>query len=248
MMKISEIFAFLQEKAPFETAEAWDNSGLLVGSPDAETAAVVVTLDITDDVVDTALIGEAKLIVSHHPVIFSPLRTLTTDSIPYRLAREGIAVLCVHTNLDKAADGVNDCLAKQLGLQNVRVAADGMSRLGELPQAVTAAAFAEFVADTLKTAVRVRTGENTVRTVALCGGAGADLVLPLLDEADAALTGEVKHHEWLAVPQGKTLVDGGHFDTEVAVIYQLADWLQEAFPSLKVIVHRGDTPYSTIKD
>ena len=113
---------------------------------------------------------------------------------------------------------------------------------------MTAAAFAEFVADRLKTAVRVREGEGTVRTVALCGGAGADLVLPLLDEADAALTGEVKHHEWLAVPQGKTLVDGGHFDTEVAVIYQLADWLQEAFPSLKVIVHRGDTPYSTIKD
>lgn len=247
-MKISEILALLQEKAPFETAEVWDNSGLLVGSPDMETEAVVIALDITDDVIDAAVTGKAKVIVSHHPVIFDPIRTLTADSIPYRLAKEGIAAVCVHTNLDKTTDGVNDALAKQLGLQNVRVAADGMSRLGELPQALTAATFAAFVADTLKTAVRVRSGENTVRTVALCGGAGADLVLPLLSEADAALTGEVKHHEWLAVPRGKTLVDGGHFDTEVAVIYQLADWLRDAFPSLKVIVHRGDAPYYTIKD
>lgn len=247
-MKISEIIAFLQKKAPFETAEAWDNSGLLVGSPDAETAAVVIALDITDDVIDAAVNRNAKLIVSHHPVIFEPIRALTAHSIPYRLASEGVAALCVHTNLDKAAGGVNDCLAKRLGLRNVRVAADGMSRLGELPEAVTAAAFAALVADTLHTAVRARTGGDAVRTVALCGGAGADLVLPLLGEADAALTGEVKHHEWLAVPQGKTLVDAGHFPTEIAVVDQLAAWLREAFPSLTVTVHRGDTPYDTIKD
>ncbi len=248
MMKISEILEFLQEKAPFETAEAWDNSGLLIGSPDAETEAVVIALDITDDVIDTACVGEAKLIISHHPVIFSPLKALPTDSIPYRLVSEGVAALCVHTNLDKACGGVNDCLAEQLGLQDVHTAADGMSRVGKLPQAMTAEAFAAHVADTLKTAVRVRAGEDTVRTVALCGGAGADLVLSLLNEADAALTGEVKHHEWLAVPPKKTLVDGGHFDTEIFVIYQLANWIHEAFPSLKVIVHRGATPYFTIKD
>lgn len=247
-MKISEICTFLQQKAPFETAEEWDNSGLLVGAPDAETDTVVIALDITDDVIDAALTVGAKLIISHHPVIFDPLRTLTADSIPYRLAREGIAALCVHTNLDKATDGVNDCLARRLGLQNVRVAADGMSRVGELSEVLTAEAFAAFVAETLNTAVRVRAGENAVRTVALCGGAGADLVLPLLGEADAALTGEVKHHEWLAVPRGKTLIDGGHFHTEVAVIDQLADWLRETFPSLGVILHRTDAPYYTIKD
>ena len=248
IVKISEIIALLQEKAPFETAEPWDNSGFLIGDSEAETDAVVIALDITDEVIDTARIGGAKLIVSHHPVIFSPLKTLPADGVPYRLANEGIAALCVHTNLDKAVGGVNDCLAERLGLCNVRVAEDGMSRVGTLPQGMTAEAFAAHVVDVLKTAVRVRAGENTIRTVALCGGAGADLVLPLLSKADAAVTGEVKHHEWLAVPHGKTLVDGGHFDTEVAVIYALADWLKEAFPSLKVIVYRGDTPYFTIKD
>ncbi len=244
-MKISEILAFLQEKAPFETAEPWDNSGLLIGSAEVETDSVVVALDITHAVIDEAVRVGAKLIVSHHPVIFDPLRKLEAGSVPYRLVQEGITAVCVHTNLDKAAGGVNDCLAERLGLQNVRVAPDGMSRLGDLPQPLSAAVFADHVSQVLHTAVRVRQGEDLIRTVALCGGAGADLVLSLLGEADAALTGEVKHHEWLAVPSGKTLIDGGHFATEAPVIDQVLAWLREAFSTLPVVIYRGEAPYIT---
>ncbi len=247
-MNIADILSFLQEKAPFEIAEPWDNSGLLIGSSDGETETVVVALDITDEVVDAACAVGAKLIISHHPVIFDPLKTLAADSVPYRMAQAGIAALCVHTNLDKATGGVNDCLAAALELVNVQVAEDGMSRLGELKQPMSADAFAAFAAKRLGTAVRVRRGTDEIRTVALCGGAGADLVLPLLKQADAALTGEVKHHEWLAVPTQKTMIDGGHFHTEVFVVDAVVAWLSEAFPSLNVTVYRGNAPYSTIKD
>ncbi len=247
-MKLAEIVELFQEKAPAETAEEWDNSGLLVGSADTDIRTVVVALDITPQAFEHAVACGAELIVSHHPVIFTPLRALEPDSVPYRLAQSGIAALCLHTNLDKADGGVNDCLAARLGLRQVRRAPDGMSRIGELPQALTAAEFSALVAERLQTAVRVRAGNAPIRTVAVCGGAGADLVLPLLSCADAALTGEVKHHEWLAVPPGKTLADGGHFSTEAVVLERLAQWLRQAFPTLAVTVCRDDAPYFTVKD
>lgn len=247
-MKLAEIMELFQQKAPMETAESWDNSGLLVGSADADVHTAVVSLDITPEAIDCAVACGAELIVSHHPVIFSPLPALTTDSLPYRLAQAGIAALCLHTNLDKADGGVNDCLAARLGLQQVRCAPDGMSRIGDLSQVLEATAFAALVAERLQTVVRVRAGDAPIRTVAVCGGAGADLVLPLLEQVDAAVTGEVKHHEWLAVPSGKTLVDGGHFSTEAVVVERLAQWLRQAFPAMTVVIHRGEAPYFTVKD
>ena len=247
-MTIGEVLALLEQKAPSKTAEPWDNSGLLVGNAELPVEAVLVTLDITHDSLDRALAVGAQLVVSHHPVIFEALRALTPGSVPYRLVQHGIAALCVHTNLDKAPSGVNDCLAQCLGLESIRVTADGMSRLGDLPEPLSGDAFARRVARCLGTSVRARTGDLPVRTVALCGGAGADLVLPLLEQADAALTGEVKHHEWLAVPPGKTMVDGGHYATEVVVVRQLASWLRTAFPQLAVTEYEGKAPYYTVKD
>lgn len=246
-MKILDIFAFLQGKAPFETAEPYDNVGLLVGG-DGEVSTVVVTLDITHEAVDEAVFCGAELIVSHHPVIFEPLKALEAGSVPYRLAQHGITAICAHTNLDRAVGGVNDCLCELLGLQNVRLGPDAMCRLGELPQAMTAEEFGKTVSRLLGTDVRLKAGTRQIKTVALCGGGAGDRVLPLLAEADAALTGEVKHHVWLAVPPEKTMADGGHFATEVPVTDRLVAWLREAFPTLTVIHHRGEAPYYTVKD
>lgn len=101
-MTVGEVCTYLQGRAPFETAEEYDNVGLLVGSPDMPACRILVTLDITPAAVRAAEEAGADLIVSHHPVIFSPLKRLDTGSIPYRLAGAGIAAICVHTNLDRA--------------------------------------------------------------------------------------------------------------------------------------------------
>lgn len=247
-MNISEIYQFLQIKAPFETAEPYDNVGLLVGSAEGKVKTVVVTLDITHEAVDTAVSVGAELIVSHHPVIFEPLKALEAGSVPYRLAQHGITAICAHTNLDRAVGGVNDCLCELLELQNVRLGPDAMCRLGELPQAMTAEEFGKTVSKALGTHVRLKAGTHKIKTVALCGGGAGDRVLPLLAQADAGLTGEVKHHVWLAVPPEKTMADGGHYATEVPVTDRLVTWIKEAFPSLTVVHHRGEAPYYTIKD
>ena len=247
-MKISDVFQLLQQKAPFEAAEPYDNCGLLVGDANGTVDTVVVTLDITHDAIDEALRCGAQLIVSHHPVIFEPLRALTAGTIPYRLAQHGIAAICAHTNLDRAVDGVNDCLATRLGLTDLRLGPDEMCRIGRLPQPLSADQFGKLVAETLHTAVRIKAGTDSISTVALCGGGAGDRVLPLLAEADAALTGEVKHHVWLEVPPAKTMVDGGHYATEVVVTDRLVTWLKTVFPTLTVVLHRGEAPYQTIKD
>ena len=246
-MTVQDILEFLQQKAPVSLAEEWDNVGLLIGDEDAPVEAVVIALDVTDAVLDHAIAQGAQLIITHHPVIFEPLKTLPADCIAHRLIKAGIAVISMHTNADKAFGGVNDCLCERLGLSNVSVAPDGLSRIGTLPASMSATVFAEYVAHCLNTAVRVKAGADEIRTVAVCGGAGADLVIPLLDRADAAVTGEVKHHEWLSVPAAKTLVDGGHYATENAVIDRFFEWVHDAFPALNMIVYTGEAPYVTIE-
>ncbi|MBQ7037901.1 MAG: Nif3-like dinuclear metal center hexameric protein [Clostridia bacterium] len=246
-MTVQDIYTLLKQKAPIELAEERDNVGLLVGDATAEVSTVVVALDVTDAVIETAVQNKAELVITHHPVIFDPLKTVTADSRVHRLIRAGISVISMHTNADKTVGGVNDCLAEKLGLSDVEIAPDGMCRIGKLSASMTAEVFASYVSQCLDTAVRVKAGTDMIRTVALCGGGGAAMVLPLLDVADAALTGEVKHHEWLSVPSDKTLVDGGHYATENAITDRFCEWLQEDFPDLMICHHKGEAPYSTIK-
>ena len=246
-MTVQDIYTFLEQKAPITLAEEWDNVGLLIGDATTEVSSVVVALDATDAVVETAVQNKAEVVITHHPVIFDPLKTVAADSIVCRLIRAGVSVISMHTNADKTQGGVNDCLCEKLGLSGVEIAPDGMSRIGRLPASMTAEVFASYVSQCLDTAVRVKAGTDMIRTVALCGGGGACLVLSLLDAADAALTGEVKHHEWLSVPSAKTLVDGGHYATENAITDRFGEWLHEAFPTLNVVIHKAGAPYFTIE-
>ncbi len=249
MITVQNIVTFLQQKAPFETAEEWDNVGLLVGDATAEVSTVYVALDITDEVIDNALAVGAQLIVSHHPVIFDPVKTMLANRIPYRLVKSDLSAVCMHTNLDKCQGGVNDTLAAALGLTDVQIAPDGMCRIGRLPEPMTGEGFAKRCAAVLNTSVKMHVGTADVQTVALCGGSGSELVLPLLEQADAALTAEIKHHEWLGLSPEKTVIDGGHFETEVGVAAVLTEWLQAEFPAITVVLGEQTPPYQTlIKD
>lgn len=245
-MTIQEIFHYLNDRAPMDTAEGWDNPGMLVGNPHREVNCVLVALDATAGAVDTAEAVGAQLIVTHHPVIFAPLKRLTADSIPYRLAAAGIDLIAAHTNLDKAAGGVNDTLAARLGLADVAVTADEYTRIGTLPEAMSARDFAAHVAGVLDTAVRY-SGDKEVKTVAVCGGSGGDFMLRCIGSADAYVTGEVRHHEWLAAAGNINVIEAGHYATEVPVVDTLTAWLTEAFPDLTVIPYRDGDPYSVIK-
>ena len=242
-MTVQDVYNYLDSRAPFATCEEWDNVGLLVGNPQQAVSGILVALDVTDSAINAAVATGANLIVSHHPVIFAPLKAIVGDSIPYRLAAAGIAVISAHTNLDRADGGVNDTLAALLGLTDVRVANDGVCRIGTLPQETTPTAFAKTVADTLGTAVRM-SGDGAIRTVAVCGGSGGDFIDALTPYADAFVTGEVRHHEWLAA-RGITVIEAGHYATEVPVVDTLCRWLTEAY-GIAVTPYYDGEPYTTI--
>ncbi len=245
MTTVGEIYQEIDRWAPFATAMEFDNPGLLVGDPETPVEKVLLALDITAaETAEAASLG-CGLIVSHHPVIFHPLRRLGTQDAPYLLARAGIAAVCAHTNLDLAPGGVNACLAERLGLQKVRaLCVDAHSGLpealcGELPQAMQPEEFARYVKQALGcSGVEFTVGAAEIRTVGICGGAGASCAPdPAVSGVQAFVTGEAKHHELLAAVQsGLTLVVAGHYATEAVVLQPLREKLARAFPDVVFFV------------
>jgi len=124
-MKIKEICKYLEEFAPLTLQEPYDNSGLLVGDPDHEVNKALITLDITEEVIQEAIDNNCGLIISHHPIIFNGLKQITVGNHVERVIiaaiQHDIALYAIHTNLDNVAEGVNGMISKKLGLINQRV-------------------------------------------------------------------------------------------------------------------------------
>ncbi len=246
MVKVKEIYDYIDSFAPFATQMDFDNAGLLVGSMEAQTDRVLLALDVTGAVVREARRKKCRLVVTHHPLIFHPLRSVNpdhpTEGVVAGLVEGKIALISAHTNLDLAPGGVNDVLMGRLGAKTTGVLepmADdlGLGRVGELPQAMTPRAFAAMVKKALGTrAVRAVAGDRPVKKIAVCSGSGGDMVaLAAKAGADAYVTADVKHHEFLeAAARGLTLLDAGHYATENLVMPELCQRLQEAFAGREV--------------
>lgn len=242
MTTVGEIYQYIDSFAPFGTAMDFDNCGLQVGNGETEVRTVLLSLDITPDVVREAAGRKAQLIVSHHPVIFNPLRSLRPGTSPYLLARYGIAAICAHTNLDLADGGVNTCLASRLGLKNVKaVVTDKPSGrpaalAGETEHEYEPREFAEFVKRSLGCdGLFYADGRQKISCVGFCSGAGSEYVYDAAAcGCQAFVTGEAKHHELTdAENMGVTLVAAGHFYTEDVVISPLTERLRQAFPKVE---------------
>ena len=145
-----QVLEILQQLAPAELACHWDNVGLLVDAGRPVTA-IATALDITPAVVEEAALNGCQIIVSHHPVIFDPLKRLYAGDVPALLLQNGISAICMHTNLDAAEGGVNDTLSDLLGIRDRRNFAENCGRIGTLAQPVTAAQLAALCGETLHT-------------------------------------------------------------------------------------------------
>ena len=226
MATTNDIYAEMQRYAPLELAESWDNPGLLVDCG-REVSRVLVTLDITPEVVEEAAAGGCELIVSHHPVIFSPLKKLTPRDVSFQLVQKGISAICMHTNLDAAEGGVNEVLAGVFGMRDWEVFADGCGRVGEVDPIT--------VPELARKAQAVLGGRcNRPRSGPAVQVKFADA---LAVGADCLLTGEANHHAAIdAVRLGLSLVAAGHYATEFPVCAAIADRLHAVFPELEVRV------------
>ena len=237
-MTVLDIYHLIDAVAPFDTQMEGDNSGILVGSPSAPVSGILFALDATEAVIEEAKSLGATLIVTHHPLMFAPRRSLTDGDYEGRLIsmmiREGISMIAAHTNLDQAQGGMNDVLAALCGLEDV--SGEGFLRTGTLPQPLTAAQYAEELQNVLGDAVRVMgPADAVVRKVGLCSGGGSDQWTRAADAGcDAFVSGEIKHHHALAMA-GAGLVgfECGHHATENPGIRALAEALQMALDHVK---------------
>ncbi len=249
-MTVQEIYRVLDSIAPFSESMDFDNTGILVGDPQAEVTEALLCLDVTRRVLREAVDCGAQLLISHHPVIFHKLGAIVRDNIVYELVQSGVSVISAHTNLDKAYPlGVNHALAESLGLQRVRgVIPDGnayIAYLGELPQPVTEEQFGFQVKETLGLSMLRYTPVNhMVHRVAIVSGAGGEYALEAAAcGADAFLTGEVRHHEAIAArEQGLTLYEAGHYHTEAVYRQMLCSALQSRCPGVHFYVSKNERP------
>ncbi len=232
-MRVREIYAVIDGLAPFATQLEYDNSGLLVGSPDQEVSGVLFALDATDAVISEAVRLGARLIVTHHPLMFSARRRLTDEDyegrILMRLVRENISLIAAHTCLDKAPGGMNDVLAARCSLRDI--AGEDFVRVGSLLRPTEAGNLAGELSAALGTTVRLMGDpRKIVEKLGLCSGSGGDEWRHArFLGADAFLSGEIKHHFALEmVDEGMCAFECGHFATEEPGIFALADALQSA--------------------
>lgn len=252
-MTVKDVYDVINEAADFSLAMDFDNVGMLVGDPSAQVNGVMVALDATDRVIEEAAARGANLLVTHHPVIFHPLKQVTADMLVWKLVRAGISVISAHTNLDIAQGGVNDILAGLLSLGEVAPldpagGGQGLGRVGKLERGMTPPEFAYYVKCRLEVgAVRYCDGGRAIEKVAVGGGScGSLLGLVAQSGCQAFVTGDVKHDVMLeAAHRGITLVDAGHFGTENPVVEYLAGLVRRIAGDVPVIAEASNTDVST---
>ena len=231
MLTVADVYAYVNRRAPFDTQMDFDNAGLLTGTMDQPVTGIHAALDCTEGVIAEAEARGANLILTHHPLLFHARKRMTEEDaegrLLCRLIRGRMALLAAHTNLDRAAGGINDVLAEVCGLRDP--AGEDFLRVGDLPASMQAQELQVYLAARLQTAVRLMgQPQRVVRRLGVSSGAGGD-GWPLAKAlgADAFLSGEIRHHEALeCVANGVTALEGGHFATEAPGIFALADALQ----------------------
>lgn len=246
---LKKVLDIIDEIAPFSLAEKWDNSGLQVGSPDMEIKKILIALDPTMEAIKKAVSLNARLIITHHPLLFNSISHINFELFPGNIIHEAIkndiAVIAAHTNLDNARKGINHFLAGRLGLVDLKVlepkelngvSGYGLGVIGYLNEPIDLRSYVMKVKESLGTAsVKViGSDKSTVKRVAAVGGSGRDYIAKAKEKgADLLVTGDIGHHDALtARTLGINVIDAGHFYTERAALTGFMEQLNKRFTML----------------
>lgn len=253
MANVGQIYEYLNSLAPVTLKMDFDNVGLLVGDAGEPVTKCLVALDITDDVIEEAEKLGAQLIVSHHPIIFGAVKSVTADDLVGRkiiaLIKNGMSAICMHTNLDIANGGVNDALMSAVNAKPYRwleaCGTDGYGntvgcgRVGELEREMPLGDFLKLCKDALQAnGLRYHDAGKPVKRLAVMGGAGGSSLMDAVSSGcDTYLTADIKYNTFLDAKElGINLIDADHFCTENVIVPVLAEKLGKRFEDVKFII------------
>ncbi len=231
MATVKEIYDYIDSIAPFSSCEEWDNSGLLVGDEDEEVTKILFALDITDDIVEQAVKNKAELIITHHPVIFKPISDVLGNGIVFKMIKNGINIICAHTNYDKAVGGVNDILCNTIGLNSYYKLEGTCLNIGCYDGPTDSDSLVNRVKNALGGPVRYNSYKGKIENIAVCSGSGSDYLETVEElECDALITGDASHHSFLDADESDMLlIAAGHFETENIAIEPLMNKIKNQF-------------------
>ena len=250
MILLKDILDRLEQLSPASFAMDWDNSGFLVGDRNAQIRRVLIAVDATKEVVEEAVDKQADLILTHHPMIFSPVKRVVRDDVIgdkiLTLAEHHISVVCMHTNFDVI--GMADEVADQLSLKHRGVlevtfeddiAKEGIGRYGELPREMSLKELAELVKYKFKIphVTMYGEGDEIVERIAISGGSGRSMIPHALkNDCKVLITGDLDYHSALdALQEGLYLIDAGHFGIEKIFIPFMRDFFEREVKQVTVI-------------
>lgn len=255
MIKVKDIAETIEDFAPKGLQESYDNAGLQVGNPDMAVTAVLLCLDVTEDILQEALDRHCNMIVSHHPLLFKGLKEVTganaTQRIVIKAIKHNVAIYSAHTNLDSAWEGVSHEIAHILHLRNLRVLepkadnpSTGLGVIGDVDP-TPKIEFLRRIKDSFKVKSLRYSSQSpqlVVRKVAVCGGAGASLIGDAIREkADIILTGDVKYHDFTAYGLDIIIADLGHYESELCSKDLLSRIIREKHPECVLYFAESET-------
>ena len=226
-MILQDVINIIESVAPLSYQESWDNSGLQVGDRNAEVHAALLTVDITESVVNEAIEKHCDLIISHHPLLFKGLKRITGSTPQERCVemaiRNNIAIYSAHTSMDAYIDGVSGKIARKLGINLFQILSPnfnnpqtGLGVIGTLPQPMNSQEFIQLVQQVFNASIRyIEPCREQIQKVAICGGAGAEFVhQAIAQQADIFITADMKYHEMQAAFGQIGVIDMDHWVSE----------------------------------
>lgn len=240
-MKAKEIMKYMNDWASPKLIDSWDNTGFQIGDHNKTISSILISLDLDNQVLEKAIDKGFQMIITHHPIIFKPITKITTESykekLLYDLIRNDIVVYSAHTNLDQATGGVNDQLAKLLGLRdpvnlNSQLQLEdinyGYGKVGRVEE-IGLEEYIKIIKQKLETDYVIVYGDTnkTIETVAICGGSGSEFIYDAYrSNACVYITGDIKYHDAQTGSElGLTIIDAGHYNTEKIILPIIKEYL-----------------------
>ena len=260
-MECALICESLEELSPKRFALSFDNVGLLVGRYDKDVKTIYIALDATDEVIDAAIECEADMLITHHPMIFSAIKSVRADDFIGRrilkLAKYDISYYAMHTNFDVM--GMADAAADEIDLierdvlqvtYEDEIGAEGIGRIGRLREEMSLIGLCDFVKERfmLDTVKVFGDPDRLCNICAISPGSGKSMIKYAIEKgADVIITGDIDHHEGIdSVAQGLCVIDAGHFGIEKIFVPYMEEFIRREMPEIKVYTHEMTSPFMVL--